>query len=149
SADELITRLENEGEATPADVLVTVDAGRLHRAKARGLLRPVESPVLEANVPDHLRDRDGTWWGLTQRARVLVYHKDRVDPSSLSTYEALAEPAWRGRVLVRSSDNVYNQSLLASLVSHLGEEAAARSEERRVGKEWRAPGGQDPCPEEE
>ncbi len=143
SADELITRLENEGEATPADVLITVDAGRLHRAKARSLLRPVESSVLEANVPDHLRDRDGTWWGLTQRARVLVYHKDRVDPSSLSSYEALAEPAWRGRVLVRSSDNVYNQSLLASLVSHLGAEGAAGWAEGVAANMARPPSGGD------
>ncbi|MDX1661638.1 MAG: Fe(3+) ABC transporter substrate-binding protein [Gemmatimonadota bacterium] len=120
SADELITRLENEGEASPADVLITVDAGRLHRAKTRDLLQPVDSEVLRENVPEHLRDRDGTWFGLTRRARVIVYHRERVDSSGLSTYEALAEPAWDDRVLIRSSSNVYNQSLLASLIAHLG-----------------------------
>jgi len=124
SADELITRLENEGEASPADILITVDAGRLHRAKERGLLQPVDSDVLRENVPDHLRDRDRTWWGLTRRARVIAYHVDRVDPSRLSTYEALADPEWHDRLLVRSSSNVYNQSLLASLIAHLGLEEA-------------------------
>ncbi len=143
SADELITRLENEGEASPADVLITVDAGRLQRAKDRGLLRPVSSEVLESNVPAHLRDRDGHWWGLTRRARVLAYHRDRVDPSTLSTYEALAEPEWRGRVLIRSSSNVYNQSLLASLMAHLGPAAAERWSAAIVANMARPPAGGD------
>src|SRR5690606_26883923 len=124
SADELITRLENEGDQSPADVLITVDAGRLHRAKDRGLLQPVSSPVLDANIPEHLRDRDGQWFGLTQRARILVHHAERVSPDELSTYEALAEPRWRGRVLIRSSSNVYNQSLLASIIANDGGEEA-------------------------
>lgn len=124
SADELITRLENEGAASPADVLITVDAGRLHRAKERELLQPIDSEVLRGNVPEHLRDRDGTWWGLTRRARVIAYHVDRVDPGELSTYEALADPEWRDRILIRSSSNVYNQSLLASLIAHLGADQA-------------------------
>lgn len=124
SADELITRLRNEGAATPADVLITVDAGRLNRAAGEGLLRPVESEVLEANVPAHLRDPEGNWYGLTRRARVLVYHRDRVDPLELSGYEDLASPSWEGRVLVRSSSNVYNQSLLAEMIAREGREAA-------------------------
>lgn len=143
SADELITRLENEGAASPADVLVTVDAGRLHRAKERGLLQPVESDVLEANVPGHLRDRDGQWWGLTQRARVIVYHRDRVDPATLSGYDDLADPRFEGRVLIRSSENVYNQSLLASIVAHEGEEAATAWAEGVVRNMARAPSGGD------
>src|SRR5690606_27667448 len=122
SADELITRLENEGASSPADILITVDAGRLHRAKERQLLQPVSSPVLEANIPAHLRDRDGHWFGLTQRARILAYHRDRVQPGEISTYEALANPEWRGRVLIRSSSNVYNQSLLAAIIAHVGAE---------------------------
>jgi iron(III) transport system substrate-binding protein len=126
SADELITRLENEGAASPADVLITVDAGRLHRAKERGLLQPVRSEVLEASIPEQLRDDDGYWFGLTQRARILVYHRARVQPEALSSYEALAEPEWRGRVLTRSSSNVYSQSLLASIIAHQGEQAAER-----------------------
>src|SRR5690606_15789975 len=107
------------------DVLITVDAGRLHRAKERGLLQGVTSEVLDANIPSHLRDRDGEWFGLTTRARVIVYARDRVDASELTTYEALADEQWEGRVLARSSENVYNQSLLASIIAANGEEAAA------------------------
>jgi len=143
SADELITRLENEGEASPADLLVTVDAGRLHRAKERGLLQAVGSATLEARVPEHLRDRDGTWWGLTQRARVIAYHRERVDSTELSSYEALAEPDWEGRVLIRSSTNVYNQSLLASLIAHIGEEAATGWAGGIVRNMARTPSGGD------
>jgi iron(III) transport system substrate-binding protein len=124
SADELITRLEAEGAASPADVLITVDAGRLHRAKERGLLQPVDSEVLRANVPAHLRDPEGYWYGLTRRARVIVYARDRVQPGEITRYADLADERWRGRVLVRSSDNIYNQSLLASLIAHEGEDAA-------------------------
>jgi iron(III) transport system substrate-binding protein len=126
TADELITRLRNEGRASPADLLITVDAGRLDGAARDGLLQPVRTEVLESNVPARFRDPAGHWYGLTQRARVLVYHRDRVDPSSLNGYGTLAEPAWRGRVLVRSSSNVYNQSLLAALIAHHGEEWAER-----------------------
>jgi len=126
SADELITRLEAEGARSPADVLITVDAGRLHRAKERGLLQPVSSPVLEGNIPSHLRDPEGFWFGLTQRARILAYARDRVRPEELSTYEELADPRWRGRVLTRSSENIYNISLMASVIAHAGVEAAER-----------------------
>ena len=124
TADELITRLEREGAASPADVLVTVDAGRLHRAKELGLLRPVSSQVLSEAIPASLRDPEGYWFGLTQRARIFAYAPDRVSPEELSTYEALADPSWAGRVLVRSSDNIYNQSLLASIIDANGPEAA-------------------------
>lgn len=143
SADELITRLENEGAATPADLLITVDAGRLHRAKTKGLLQPVHSQVLEANVPSHLRDRDGEWYGITRRARVIVYHRGRVQPSDLSTYEALADARWKGRVLIRSSSNVYNQSLLASLIAQDGREAASEWAAGIVRNMARAPAGGD------
>ena len=143
SADELITRLENEGEASPADVLITVDAGRLHRGVERGLLQPVRSETLEANVPEHLRDRDGQWWGLTQRARVLVYHRDRVDPSELTSYADLADPEWNGRVLIRSSENVYNQSLMASILAHEGEEAATAWADGVAANMARPPSGGD------
>jgi iron(III) transport system substrate-binding protein len=143
SADELITRLENEGAQTPADVLITVDAGRLHRAKQRELLQAVRSDVLSANVPEHLRDAEGYWFGLTQRARVLVYHRGRVQPDELSTYEALAEPQWRNRVLIRSSSNVYNQSLLASLIAHVGPAAAEQWAAGIVANMARPPSGGD------
>jgi iron(III) transport system substrate-binding protein len=123
-ADQLIQRLKAEGDQSPADILITVDAGRLHRAEAAGLLQPVESEVLNKNIPAHLRDPKGYWFGLTIRTRVMVYAKDRVDPDELSTYEALAEEKWRNRVLIRSSENIYNQSLLASLIAHHGREEA-------------------------
>jgi iron(III) transport system substrate-binding protein len=124
SADELITRLEREGDASPADVLITVDAGRLHRAKELNLLRPAGSEELEAAIPPHLRDPEGYWFGLTQRARILAYARDRVDPSELSTYEDLTDERWRGRVVTRSSENIYNVSLLASIIAANGPEAA-------------------------
>ncbi|MCH7564605.1 MAG: Fe(3+) ABC transporter substrate-binding protein [Gemmatimonadetes bacterium] len=143
SADELITRLETEGASTSVDVLITVDAGRLHRAKERGLLQSVSTATLDANVPSHLRDPDGFWYGLTQRGRVIVYATDRVDPSELSSYEDLADPRWKGRVLVRSSENIYNQSLLASIIAANGEEAAERWAEGIVANLARAPQGGD------
>ncbi|MEX2570198.1 MAG: Fe(3+) ABC transporter substrate-binding protein [Gemmatimonadota bacterium] len=143
SADELITRLENEGADSPADVLITVDAGRLHRAKDRGLLQPIESEVLDGSIPAHLRDRDGEWFGLTQRARIIAYHLDRVQSDELSTYEALAEPQWDDRVLIRSSSNVYNQSLLASLITHLGADVAESWAAGIVENMAREPSGGD------
>jgi iron(III) transport system substrate-binding protein len=143
TADELITRLETEGASSPADVLITVDAGRLHRAKEKGLLQRVESAELSANVPSHLRDRDGQWWGLTKRARVLVYAKARVRPEEVATYESLASPRWRRRVLVRSSENVYNQSLLAALIAEQGEAAALSWARSIAGNLARAPSGGD------
>jgi iron(III) transport system substrate-binding protein len=143
SADELITRLRNEGAASPADVLITVDAGRLQRAADEGLLQPVRSEVLESNVPARFRDPAGHWYGLTQRARVVVYHRDRVDPGTLDGYASLAAPEWRGRVLVRSSSNVYNQSLLAELIEREGAEAAERWAAGVVRNLARAPRGGD------
>jgi iron(III) transport system substrate-binding protein len=143
SADELITRLENEGADSPADVLVTVDAGRLSRAQARGLLQSVTSEVLEANVPENLREPEGHWFGLTQRARVIVYHKDRVSPEELSTYEDLADPRWRGRVLMRSSENIYNQSLLASMIAAHGDELCTEWAAGVVANMAREPRGGD------
>ncbi len=143
SADELITRLENEGASSPADVLITVDAGRLHRAEERGLLQPMSSEVLEANIPAALRDPEGYWFGLTRRARLLAYAPERVDPSELSTYMALADDRWNDRLLIRSSENVYNQSLLASIIAAEGEEAAEQWAEGVVENMARSPQGGD------
>ncbi len=143
SADQLITRLETEGEGTEADVLVTVDAGRLHRAVEQDLLQPVSSDVLEERVPAHLRHPEGLWFGLTERARIVTYARDRVDASELPDYEGLADDRWEGRVLVRSSENVYNQSLLASLVAANGEEAARRWARGVVENMARPPQGGD------
>jgi iron(III) transport system substrate-binding protein len=116
-ADQLIERLKSEGANSPADVLITVDAGRLWRAEQEGLLEPVSSPALGSAIPENLRHPEGLWFGLAKRARVIFYHKDRVNPAELSTYEDLANPKWRGRLLIRSSTNVYNQSLVGSLLA--------------------------------
>lgn len=136
-ADELIERLKAEGANTPADVLITVDAGRLVRAKKDGVLYPAESKVLTERIPAALRDPDGNWFGFTKRARVFIYAKDRVKPSELSTYEDLADSKWRGRILIRSSANIYNQSLLASMIAAHGQSKAegwARAVRRNMAR---------------
>lgn len=128
-ADELLERIKREGDATQADLFLTADAGRLHRAKTDELLQPVSSDLLDEQVPENFQDSDQMWYGLTKRARVILYDKETVKPEDLSTYEALTEDEWNGRVLIRSSENVYNQSLLASFIEINGEEQA---------KEWAA-----------
>lgn len=142
-ADELVTRLEREGARSPADVLITVDAGRLHRAQERGLLQPVESTVLDEVIPDHLRDPEGHWFGFTTRARILAYHRDRVDPENLERYEQLSDGIWEDRILTRSSSNIYNVSLLASVVAHEGPEAAEAWAQGVVDNLARSPQGND------
>ena len=142
-ADELIERLSREGAESPADILMTVDAGRLVRALSIGLLQPATSDLLQANVPAHLRDPEGHWYGLTQRARVIVYHPDRVAPDELSTYADLTHPRWEGRILIRSSSNIYNQSLLASIIANEGEAAAAAWAAGVVANMARKPQGND------
>ena len=119
----LIARLEAEGESTPADMLYTVDVGNLWSAANKNLLAPLRSAVLEENIPSHLRDPQNQWFGLSVRARTIVYSKERVDPAELSTYEALADPAWEGRLCLRTSKKVYNMSLVASMIERMGEEA--------------------------
>lgn len=113
----LIERLESEGKNSPADVLLTADVSYLLQAKAKGLLQPVRSAVLEAAIPAPYRDPDGAWFGLALRARPIMYAKDRVKPEELSTYEALADPKWKGRICVRSSSHVYNQGLVAAMIA--------------------------------
>ncbi|MEW6648247.1 MAG: Fe(3+) ABC transporter substrate-binding protein [Pseudomonadota bacterium] len=122
-ADALLQRLKSEGRNSPADVLLTVDAGNLHAAQAAGVLQPVQSRALEAAIPATFRDPAGHWFGLSMRARPIMYVKGRLDPAELSSYEALAEPKWKGRICIRSSDNVYNQSLVASMIATRGEAA--------------------------
>lgn len=142
-SDELIERLAREGQDTQADLLITADAGRLHRAKEQGLLQPVTSSVLEKNIPENLRDVDKQWFGLTMRARVIVYSKDRVKPSELSTYADLTNPKWKGKILVRSSSNIYNQSLLASFIELEGEQKAREWAAGIVKNMARTPEGND------
>ncbi|MGP4081358.1 Fe(3+) ABC transporter substrate-binding protein [Pseudalkalibacillus sp. R45] len=124
--DELIERLDREGKATKGDLFFTADAGRLNRAKEKDLLQSVDSETLSKNIPENLTDMDKQWFGLTKRARVIVYSKDKVDPSELSTYEDLTEDKWKGKVLIRSSENIYNQSLVASFIALNGKEDAKK-----------------------
>ena len=142
-SDELLERIKTEGEASPADVFITVDAGRLWRAEEAGIFQSVSSPVLDEKVPANLRHPDGLWYGLTKRARVLIYNVDNVDPAELSTYEALAEPEWNSRVCVRSSSNIYNQSLLGSLIETIGLEETEAWAEGLVNNFARDPEGGD------
>lgn len=123
---ELFERLRAEGDRTPADVLITVDAGNLWNAARAGLLAPVDSRVLQSHIPAHLRDPEHRWFGLTVRARTIVYHSRKVKPSELSTYEALGDPRWKGRLCLRPSGYVYSQSFLAVMIKRYGE---ARTEE--------------------
>ena len=117
----LLARLKAEGKNTPADMLMTVDAGNLWQAAQSGVLARTESKTLEQNIPEHLRDPQGHWFGLSVRARTIVYSPDRVDPKELSDYAGLADPKWKGRLCLRTAKKVYNQSLVAMLIARHGE----------------------------
>lgn len=121
-AGPLIERLAAEGKNSPADILLTVDAGQLWQAAERGLLQPIESEIIKTNIPAHLRDPQSRWFGLSVRARTIVYSTERVDPQDLSGYEDLADERWRGRLCLRTSKSVYNQSLVAMMIAAHGEE---------------------------
>ncbi|MCF8106687.1 MAG: extracellular solute-binding protein [Desulfohalobiaceae bacterium] len=121
-AGVLLQRLKSEGERTPADVLITVDAGNLWHAAKEGILDPVDSPVLENNIPNQYQDPDDRWFGLSLRARTIVYHTRRVSPDELKTYRSLGDPRWEDRLLLRTSKKVYNQSLVASMIAAYGQE---------------------------
>jgi iron(III) transport system substrate-binding protein len=142
-ADQLIERIKQEGSNSPADLLVTVDAGRLWRAEQADLLEPVTSDILTAAIPDYLRHPDGLWFGLTKRARVIMYNKEKVNPSELSTYEDLVNPKWRGRILVRTSTNIYNQSLVGSFIAANGVEQTEDWVRGLVANFARPPEGND------
>ncbi len=117
----LLARLKAEGANSPADLLITVDAGNLWKAAEEGILSKVDSPLLEKNIPAHLRDPGKRWFGLSVRARTIVYHSKRVNRGELSSYEALADAKWKGRLCLRTSKKVYNQSLVATMIARLGE----------------------------
>jgi len=131
SEGPLMQRLKAEGASTPADLLLTTDAGNLWQAAQQGLLQPVQSKVLAANIPAHLRDPANQWFGLSVRARTIVYNTQRVKPSDLSTYEDLGDPKWRGRLCLRTAKKVYNQSLVAMMIAEHGE---AKTEQ--IVKSW-------------
>jgi iron(III) transport system substrate-binding protein len=141
--DALLQRLKSEGPNSPADLLLTADAGRLYRAKAAGSTQAIRSETLEAAIPATYRDPQGHWWGLTLRARPILYAKGRLDPASLSTYEALADPKFKGRICIRSSDSIYNQSLVASLIAADGAEATEAWARGLVANLARPPKGGD------
>jgi len=122
--DPLIERIRNEGERSPADVLITVDAGRLWRAEQLGLFQPVKSATLESRIPANLREPGGLWYGFSTRARVIAYNKAKVKAGEIRDYEDLADAKWKGRVCMRSSTNIYNLSLLGAMIEHLGEAKA-------------------------
>ncbi len=142
-AEELVARIESEGANSPADVIITVDAGNLSRAKEAGILQPINSQVLEAAVPASLRDPEKMWFGFAKRARVIIYNKDKVNPSQLSTYEDLATPKWKGKVLIRSSSNVYNQSLVGWLLAAHGPQKTEEWVRSFVANLARPPEGND------
>lgn len=142
-ADALLQRLKSEGRNSPADLLITTDAGRLYRAKAAGVTQGVESLELNQRIPANFRDPQGHWFGLSLRGRPILYVKGRVDPSDLGSYEELADPRWRGRICIRSSNNIYNQSLVASLIAANGVAATERWAEALVRNFARQPKGGD------
>ncbi len=142
-ADELIERIKSEGTNSPADILITVDAGRLWRAAQEGIYAPVESQILTEKIPANLRDPNNLWFGFSKRARVIMYNKNTVDPTQLSTYEDLADPKWRGKIAIRSSSNIYNQSLVAGFVEVLGEPATEEWCKALVANFARTPQGND------
>ena len=142
-ADALIKRLELEGENSPADMLLTVDAGRLYRAKEKDLFQAINSEKLTEAIPENYRDPQGFWYGLSLRARVIVYSKMNVQPGLLSTYEDLADPKWEKQICVRSSSNIYNQSLVASMIVHHGQTATEQWIRGLTGNFAREPKGGD------
>ena len=142
-ADKLMERMRAEGANSPADIFVAVDAGRLWRAHAAGLLQPTRSAALEAAIPANLREPEGHWFGLSKRVRVIVYDKARVAPSDIASYAALADPKWKGKILVRSSTHVYNQSLVGAMIAHVGEPATEAWAKGLVANLARPPRGGD------
>jgi iron(III) transport system substrate-binding protein len=142
-SDALIERIKREGVASPADVLITVDAGNLWRADQEGVFQPVESETLNSRLPESLRHPEGHWFGFSQRLRVIYYDRSDFDPSRISTYEDLAKPEFEGEVCIRSSNNIYNQSLLASLVEYHGVEGAEEWAQGVVNNMARDPQGGD------
>ena len=141
--DALLERLRNEGARSPADVLVTVDAGRLWRAEQLGLFQPVRSKNLEERIPGELRHPDGLWFAFSVRARPIFYAKGLVDPKAIRDYEDLADPKWKGKVCIRSSSNMYNLSLMSSMIAGVGPEKAQAWAKGVVANFARAPKGGD------
>lgn len=143
ASDTLIERIVNEGKYSPADLLITVDAGRLGRAVERGVFAPTTSARLLDRVPEHLRHSDNLWFGLSKRARVIIYRLEAGKPEGLERYQDLAKAEYRGKICMRSSNNIYNISLLASLIENDGEAAAEAWTKKVVANFARKPQGND------
>lgn len=143
TADKLVERVQSEGRNSPADVIMTVDAGNLYRAQQANLFQSIDSKVLKEAVPENLRDSEGQWYGLTKRARVIMYNRDRVDPSKIKSYEDLARTDLGYKILVRSSSNIYNQSLMGSIVETYGDAFAEQWAKGLVSNLARKPEGGD------
>lgn len=142
NADELLARIVAEGENSPADIYLTVDTVRLSRAKEAGILSSVESPALEAAIPEYLQDEDNQWFGFSQRARILFYNRNNVE-NPPATYADLMSPEYAGMICIRSSTNVYSQNILAAFIEHYGEEYARVWAERVSANFARQPQGGD------
>lgn len=143
NADQLIARIQAEGEASPADVFVASDAGALWRIQNAGLFQPIQSETLNAAIPANLRDPDGRWFGFTRRARVVAYDPARVRPEEVDTYEEIASPRFRGKLCVRSADNPYNLSLVGALIEAWGPDKASDWVRGIAANLARAPEGGD------
>ncbi|MCB2096688.1 MAG: Fe(3+) ABC transporter substrate-binding protein [Parvularculaceae bacterium] len=141
--DALIERLAREADASPADVFITADAGMLWRAEQRGVFQPIADSAILDRVPERFRDPENEWVALSKRARIIIYDKSKGVPEGLATYDDLAAPALKGKVCVRSSTNVYNQSLLAGLIEHEGLEKAEAWARGVVANFARKPEGND------
>ena len=142
-ADALLQRIVSEGKNSPADILITTDAGRLYRAQQAGILQSIQSDTLNNSIPKQYREPRGYWYGLSLRARPIVYSVERIKPELLSTYEDLADAKWKNKICIRSSGNIYNQSLVASLLSHLGDKETQSWSTALVSNFARSPQGGD------
>ncbi|MBY6109748.1 Fe(3+) ABC transporter substrate-binding protein [Halomonas sp. DP1Y21-3] len=142
-SDQLIQRIKREGEASPADIMMTVDAGRLWRAEEEGIFAQVDSEVLNERLPESMRHPEGDWFGFSQRVRAIFYNPETIEPEQVDSYEKLADPSLKGKICIRSSNNIYNQSLLASMVEHHGEEGAEEWAQGVVDNMARDPEGGD------
>jgi len=142
-SDQLIERIKREGEASPADIMITVDAGRLWRAEQEGIFDTVDSDVLNDRLPANMHHPEGKWFGFSQRVRTIFYNPETIDPEQVDSYEKLADPSLKGKICIRSSNNIYNQSLLASMIEHHGEEGAEQWAQGVVDNMARDPEGGD------
>lgn len=139
----LLERLQSEGDKSPADVILLVDASRLYNAQQAGLLQPIKSKTLDERIPAEFRAQDGSWYGFSNRARVIVYNKDSVDPRDVSTYASLADPKNKGKVCTRSGSHPYNLSLFGAMIEHEGAEKTEQILKGYVANQARAPKGGD------